>query len=105
MVLFLLGLVLALGRAPGADAFATGPKVGIIMVSWTLAALLVGIPATQWFLRRTTRPGDYEGRCPVGESCPRCEAFNLKPRTRCRVCGDDLPLATAQAGTEQAARL
>lgn len=84
------GVLLLLDVLPGASAFAPGPKLGIGMVLLTWGTLLIATPLTAWYLRRTTRPEDYEGTCPVGRVCPRCDAFNFNPRTECRVCGSDL---------------
>ena len=78
-----------------------GPRIGIAMVLITLAALVVGLPLSTWILRKTTRPEDYEGSCPVGRLCPSCEAFNYNPRKVCRVCGHDLADARPATGERQ----
>ena len=54
---------------PGSDAWALGPRVGMVAFLAMLALLLLGVPAVQWVLRRTTRAEDYAGGCPVGARC------------------------------------
>lgn len=93
-VLLVAGIAVAAGALPGA---ATGPRIGIAAALIMLGALVVGIPLTTWILRRTTRPEDYAGTCPVGRSCT-CGAFNMNPRTTCRACGAELgPLPADEA--------
>ncbi|MGB0653666.1 MAG: hypothetical protein ACPGQL_10755 [Thermoplasmatota archaeon] len=86
----LLGVLFATGLVPAADGWGTGPRVGLsaglIMLGLTLALAA----NAEWFLRKTTRPEDYKGTCPVGSSCGQCGAFNYKPRTTCRSCSADL---------------
>lgn len=84
------GTLLLLDVLPGSDAFADGPRIGMAMALWTLATLILGAPLVTWYLRKTTHPQDYEGACPVGKVCPRCDAFNFNPRTECRMCRTDL---------------
>jgi hypothetical protein len=69
---------------------AIGPRIGMVLALVTFGLLMLSIPFTQWYLRKTTRPEDYQGRCPVGRVCPSCEVFNFYPRSTCRTCGDDL---------------
>lgn len=85
------GVLMALGAFPGADAAATGPRIGLAMVFVTLGGLVIGVPLTTWILRRTTRPEDYEGTCPVGWACEPCGAFNYHPRQACRSCSGPRP--------------
>lgn len=80
------GLLIALGAFPGA---ATGPRIGLSMAFFTLALLFLGIPATAWIIKRTTKPEDYKGTCPVGKVCT-CGTFNYNPRIICRSCGTNL---------------
>jgi uncharacterized membrane protein len=85
-----LGLVVAFGWLPGSAAWATGPRVGLAMGLMTLGFILVTVALAPWFLRRFTRSEDYGGKCPVGESCSHCGAFNMKPRRVCRSCHQQL---------------
>lgn len=94
------GGLVAAGAVPGSGDWTTGPRVGVGTLLLVLAVMVVGFAYTPWLLRRFTRPADYEGTCPVGASCTGCDAFNLKPRTVCRVCGRDLD---APAGAPEAA--
>lgn len=82
----ILGTLIATGTIPNT---ATGPRIGLSMALYTLALLFLGIPATSWIIKRTTRPEDYQGTCPVGRVCT-CGAFNYNPRTICRSCGQNL---------------
>jgi len=91
-----LGIVLATDLVPGSARMATGPRIGIIALLITLGVTTLLIANAAWVLRRTTRPEDYEGGCPVGASCGKCGAFNLKPRTSCRSCGVDLAVAGSE---------
>jgi hypothetical protein len=79
-----IGILALAGVMPG--DVATGPRIGIGMLMLTIGLLIVAIPTSKAILRKTTRPADYDGRCPVGEACPKCEAFNYKPRRQCRLC-------------------
>lgn len=83
----LLAVLILSGRLPGTDTMAQGPRIGIGAFLLMLALLVLGIPFVTWSIRTFTRPADYEGSCPVGESCSGCGAFNLKPRQECRSCG------------------
>lgn len=83
----LLGIFIATGIIPNT---ATGPRIGLSMLLFTMALLFLGIPATAWFIKRTTKPEDYKGTCPVGKVCPACGTFNYNPRTTCRSCGENL---------------
>lgn len=91
--LMLAGVLLLAAWMPGSQGMATGPRIGMGMLALTLGGLTIGIPAVNLLLRMRARPGDYEGRCPVGESCPGCGAFNLKPRQACRACGAGVNLS------------
>ena len=77
---------MAFGLVPGASGWATAPRVGVATALISLGVLLLAMPAVVWILRRTARPGDYAGACPVGATCP-CGHFNFKPRRTCRSCG------------------
>jgi hypothetical protein len=81
-----LGALLLAGRLPGAAGMATGPRLGMGTFLVMLGVLLLGLAAAPWVLRKTTKPQDYEGGCPVGARCG-CGQFNLKPRKVCRGCG------------------
>jgi hypothetical protein len=74
------------GSFPGAAGMATGPRVGMGTFLATLGLLLLALAAAPAVLRKTTRPEDYAGGCPVGARCA-CGHFNLKPRRACRACG------------------
>ena len=85
--LFVAAAVVVLaGWFPGAASASTGPRIGIGMALATFGLLVVGIPATVAIVRRTTRPEDYAGGCPVGAQCG-CGRFNFKPRRKCPACG------------------
>lgn len=89
--LFLVaGVLLIGGWFPGADDAGTGPRVGLGLFLSMLGALTIGIPVITWVIRKTTRPEDYEGTCPVGRVCPDCGAFTFYPRPDCKSCGRDL---------------
>ncbi len=62
------------------------PQIGMAVFLGMLGITLILAANAEWFLRKTTRPEDYEGSCPVGESCRACGAFNYKPRRACRSC-------------------
>ena len=79
-----LGAFLLAGGAPG---MATGPRIGLGMLFLTIGGLVLVIPFSRWMVLRRAVPEDYEGRCPVGESCTACGAFNYRPRRVCRSCG------------------
>ncbi len=87
------GILLATNVLPGANQWATGPRVGLVMMLLTLGTLILGIRFAKPFLQRTTKTADYQSTCPVGASCPQCDAFNFKPRVVCRVCSTDLGVA------------
>lgn len=80
------GLLLATGWMPGSAGMALGPRIGVGLTLLTLGGLMLAIPWTRYWIQRRAVPEDYEGRCPVGESCPECGAFNMKPRQACRSC-------------------
>jgi hypothetical protein len=83
-------LFIVAGAVVAAGAFsrvASGPRVGISTALIVIGALVVAVPLSVWVLRKTTRPEDYVGNCPVGRVCPACDAFNMNPRTTCRACG------------------
>ncbi len=63
-----------------------GPRIGITAFLAVLALTVLTVGNVEWYLRRTTKPADYQGTCPVGESCEDCGAFNYKPRQICRSC-------------------
>lgn len=86
-VLLLAGLALLLRWLPGTHGMATGPRIGMGILFVTLSVVVFAIANVETFLRKTTRPADYEGGCPVGESCADCGSFNMKPRQACRSCG------------------
>jgi hypothetical protein len=81
------GVLLAGGWMPGADSMATGPRIGFAVASFMFAALVMGVPLAGWYVRKFTRPEDYEGGCPVGSVCTQCETFNFNPRKKCKECG------------------
>lgn len=80
------GILLVGGWMPGTDGMALGPRIGVGLTLATMGGLMLAIPWTKYWIQRRAVPEDYEGRCPVGESCPQCGAFNMKPRTTCRSC-------------------
>jgi hypothetical protein len=80
------GALLLAGTLPGATGMALGPRVGMGTFLLMLGLLVLAIAAAPWVLRKTTRPEDYVGGCPVGTRCA-CGHFNLKPRRTCRDCG------------------
>lgn len=96
------GILLATDVLPG-TAMATGPRVGMVALLVTFGVTLILVANAAWILRRTTRPEDHQGGCPVGSSCGDCGAFNLKPRTVCRVCGVGLEAAVGQREAEAVA--
>jgi uncharacterized paraquat-inducible protein A len=83
-----LGILLAMGGiavalwGPG-----SGPAIGMAVFLVVLGVTVVAVANAEWFLRRTTRAADYQGQCPVGQSCHACGSFNYKPRRACRSCG------------------
>lgn len=95
-----LALAVVVALLPGA---ASAPRVGVVALLAMLGLTVAFVGNASWLLRRTTRPEDYRGTCPVGASCPACGAFNLKPRTTCRAChapvGADAPVP-AEGGAE-----
>jgi len=80
------GAVVAGGWMPGSSSWATGPRIGIATLLIVLGLTVVGFAAAPWVLRKTTRPADYQGGCPVGATCA-CGHFNFKPRKSCKQCG------------------
>ncbi len=86
-LLFAGGLALAFGWTPGANGMATGPRIGVGLLLAMIGALMLSLRWVRWAIERRAVPDDYQGRCPVGESCSDCGAFNLKPRISCRSCG------------------
>lgn len=98
---------IAAGAAVATGLFAgvaAGPRIGIATALITLGCLVIGVPLSVWILRKTTRPADYTGNCPVGRVCPACEAFNMNPRTVCRVCRTDLAAGQTVGTTGAAAK-
>ncbi len=89
------GILLLGGWMPGSDGMALGPRIGVGAFLLMIGFLMLSIPFVQFFLRRTTKAEDYQGTCPVGESCPACGAFNYKPRPDCRSCGGPVNRAEA----------
>lgn len=79
-----LATILAFDLLPG-DVAQT-PKFLLIGVLYTISFLVLSVPVTTWFLKRTTRSEDYQGTCPVGKVCPDCGAFTFAPRKDCRSC-------------------
>lgn len=77
----LIGTGVLLGGA------APGPRIGVTTFLAVAGLTILAVGNAEWFLRKTTRPEDYQGTCPVGESCDACGAFNYKPRRDCRSCG------------------
>lgn len=94
----LVAAAVLLGTGTVAPGAATGPRVGVTAFLAVLGLTVFAVGNVEWFLRRTARPGDYAGTCPVGQSCPACGAFNYKPRRDCRGCGGPVNEADA-AGT------
>jgi hypothetical protein len=80
------GILVAGGWLPGSGDWSTGPRIGVATLLTVLGATVLGLGLVPIVLRRTTRPADYKGGCPVGATCP-CGHFNFKPRTTCRQCG------------------
>lgn len=91
-----LGILFITGWFPGSDSVADGPRIGLAVASWMFAGLVLGIPLTLWYVRKFTRPEDYDGNCPVGNVCTKCETFNFNPRTKCKDCGSPLEPATGE---------
>ncbi len=75
-----------LAAGPGTPSMASGPRIGLGMFLAMIGGLMLIIPVSRWFIFRRAVPADYEGRCPIGESCGDCGAFNYKPRQLCRSC-------------------
>lgn len=65
---------------------AAGPRIGVATTLLVLGLFILLASNAAWILRKTTRPEDYQGGCPVGARCA-CGHFNLKPRKACRQCG------------------
>ncbi len=81
-----IGGVYMLASGPGTDGMVAGPRIGLGMFLGMIGGLMLIIPVSRWFIFRRAVPEDYEGRCPIGESCSGCGAFNYKPRAVCRAC-------------------
>jgi hypothetical protein len=79
------GVVAAAGWFPGADAVATGPRVGLAVLLLMLGIVLA-IGSFAGALRMRSERHDLKGGCPVGAKCA-CGHFNFKPRVTCRQCG------------------
>ena len=79
-------LMLAGAIVIGLDAGGRPARIGMAAFLGMAGLTLILMANAEWFLRKTTRPEDYKGTCPVGESCPGCGAFNYKPRKACRSC-------------------
>ncbi len=79
---------------PGA---ATGPRIGVTVFLAALGLTVLTVGNVEWYLRRTTKARDYQGTCPVGESCTGCGAFNYKPRQICRSCKAPVNQISAEA--------
>jgi hypothetical protein len=86
LLFVVLGVLLVGAWLPGSSGWGVGPRVGAATALFVLGGLLLLFPAVHWILRKTTRPEDYDGGCPVGKTCA-CGHFNFKPRSECRQCG------------------
>lgn len=80
------GVAILLGTGTLAPGAGNGPRIGMTVFLATLGLTILTVGNVEWFLRRTAKPGDYQGTCPVGQSCPACGAFNYKPKRDCRSC-------------------
>ncbi len=83
---FTIAGIYLLANGPGLEGAAMGPRIGVGMFLAMIGGLMLVIPMSRWFIFRRAVPEDYEGRCPIGESCGACGAFNYKPRAVCRTC-------------------
>ena len=79
-----LGILLATGLL--ASAWGAAPRAGVATLFLVLGLVTILAGNAAWILRRTTRPEDYRGGCPVGATCA-CGHFNFKPRKSCKQCG------------------
>lgn len=73
----------------------TAPRIGMAAFLGMFGITLILMANAEWFLRKTTRPEDYQGTCPVGQSCTACGAFNYKPRKTCRSCSSPVNASEA----------
>ncbi len=94
------GVAVATSWLPGTAGMGLGPRLGATTLLITFGLTLIAMANASWFLRKTTRPEDYKGGCPVGESCAKCGSFNMKPRSVCRSCGVNLADASASVRSE-----
>ena len=80
------GALVAGGWLPGSAAWQMGPRIGVATFLAVTGLTVIAFALVPWVLRKTTKPADYEGGCPVGATCG-CGQFNFKPRKSCRQCG------------------
>ncbi len=82
----ILGILVAIGNLPGLGNWGSGPRIGAATALIVFGLTILLVANALWFLRRTTKPEDYRGGCPVGATCG-CGHFNFKPRRTCKQCG------------------